>query len=285
MIAAFAITLSYSASAHECARSKSKEISTSRADSHNEHAHRPRSAPIAPYTPSSPFIAESGSPHPVSDKQEDSAPQKVANDPKYTGSLAESQKKLEIDWGLVANWVSAIFTAIAAISAGRAATVAAGANSISRENAKKELRAYVTVRHGASINQCKKRRLKFEFRPIIVNVGQTPAKEVEIVSNMVVTDKHITEDFDFNIMQSPHKSVVTLGAQQDRFTVIIAQRFFTLSELKAIRNGLALMYVYGSVSYKDIFDERRFTNYCFLINFGLRRNPTWYSAQYHNDSD
>jgi hypothetical protein len=52
----------------------------------------------------------------------------------------------------------------------------------SERTAKRQLRAYISVEMGTNFRQ--NRRVRFEFRPIVNNNGQTPANEVKILSKI-----------------------------------------------------------------------------------------------------
>jgi hypothetical protein len=51
-------------------------------------------------------------------------------------------------------------------------------------NGRRQLRAYLPVEPGTTFRQSKKHRAKFEFRPTVVNNGQTPASNVKILSKV-----------------------------------------------------------------------------------------------------
>ena len=155
------------------------------------------------------------------------------------------------------------------------------------KTAERQIRAYVSVKVGYSFNQGGKNKLKFEFRPILTNVGQTPAFETEVISALKVLPYPLPSDYDFSLPSSNDgRSIMTLGMQQERFTSIVFDRKLSFRELRQIKKASEKrLYVYGIVKYKDVFGRRRHTNYCYSILFAQRRSPTWFAMNCHNDSN
>lgn len=174
----------------------------------------------------------------------------------------------------------------AADAASRAAVAAEKTASIAQKTAKQELRAYVNVDAGNSFNQGGKQRLFFEFRPIIENTGQTPAYDLEVISDVRLLPYPIPSGYDFSLPPSTPKSVTTLGPGKSKFTNSIMKRKLTLSELRLVaRSPTNRLCLYGTVRYRDSFNEWHYTNFCFTFLFGMRRHPQWNTTQQHNDSN
>jgi hypothetical protein len=181
---------------------------------------------------------------------------------------------------------SLLDTREAAEAAKDSALAASNSVALAERTAQRQLRAYITVEIGSGCNQGGKRKLFFEFRPVIKNVGQTPAYDVEVISKVSVMPLPIPADYNFSLVPSPIKSVMTLGPQQNRFTAVVLGKKLSLSELREIRNAKnKAIHVYGTVTYRDVFDVWRHTNYCYSIYFWHRRAPTWNATELHNDSD
>jgi hypothetical protein len=153
------------------------------------------------------------------------------------------------------------------------------------KTAERQLRAYVSVESGAMFRQSRKTGLRFEFRPNVVNNGQTPAQDVKITSFLRITEPKIPEGLDYRLPITPG-SVSTIGPRQARFHSAIASRRLTIAELRQIQIGTHVFHVFGSVTYRDIFNEPRATNFSFVIYPGKNtRSAVWHHTAQNNDAD
>jgi hypothetical protein len=157
------------------------------------------------------------------------------------------------------------------------------------ETAQRQLRAYLTTVTGQCIRQSARPRknggVKFEFRPIILNTGQTPAYAVTSISDVKFLSYEEAANFKFVVPPLTSSGVVTLGSRQDRFSQVIFSRKLTWAELKQFRAGTHAFFVYGTIHYRDAFKEPRFTDYGYAVGWWPRRgDPIWRSIN-HNDSD
>jgi hypothetical protein len=85
------------------------------------------------------------------------------------------------------------------------------------DTAAMELRAYVSVESGSSFRQNRRRRLQFEFRPVIRNNGATPASKVRIASMIDIVSPNIPSNFTFPMSEVVgERSVTTIGRGQER---------------------------------------------------------------------
>ncbi len=151
-----------------------------------------------------------------------------------------------------------------------------------------QLRAYLSIATGEGFRQGAVKGLKFEFRPVVINTGQTPAYKVNISGALLFLETTTAADFDWdgNIPAPTGAGVLTLGTQQNRFTKGILDRTLNKAELRQFRKGTHSLYVFGKVTYLVAFQRQRYTNYCFLIGAWNKRGPaTWITTFRHNDSD
>jgi hypothetical protein len=149
----------------------------------------------------------------------------------------------------------------------------------------RQLRAYVSVEAGAMFRQSKRKRLRFEFRPNIVNNGTTPAKDVRVVSFIRNVPTAIPDNFDYRLSHTIG-SVSTIGPRQSRFHSIVANRNLTIAELREIQNGTNVFHAYGTVIYTDIFGIGRTTNFSFIIFPGKSSQfAVWHYTAQNNDAD
>ena len=155
-----------------------------------------------------------------------------------------------------------------------------------RKSSERQLRAYLTSTVGGAYRQGASRGLKFEFRPVVVNTGQTPAYNVNSVSSIQLMTLEEALTFDFSLPEAAGQSVMTLGPHQERFTPTIFDRRLSKAELRDFKKGNRRLFVYGTIHYRDTFRKRRHTNYCYVINWwGKRAPPIWHTANRHNDSN
>jgi hypothetical protein len=156
------------------------------------------------------------------------------------------------------------------------------------ESAESQSRAYISVATGAGWRQGQAKGLKFEFRPVFKNVGQTPAYDVTVACNIKFVAQADIEGFDYeaNLVRPTISTGLTLGKDQDRFTHAILDRGLTKAELRQYRRGTHTLLVFGSVRYRDAFRRNRYANFSYMIGWWAKRGlPTWHSTARHNDSD
>jgi hypothetical protein len=159
-----------------------------------------------------------------------------------------------------------------------------------RKSNERQLRAYLTTAVGQSFRQGASRKLKLEFRPIVLNTGQTPAYDVHVLNNMALLTPEQALIYDFRISEQARlggvKTLMTLGPRQDRFTHVIAGRQLTRAEMRDWIGNKKLVYVYGTIYYRDAFKKPRFTNFCYSVVYWRKRGAAlWHNINRHNESD
>lgn len=93
-----------------------------------------------------------------------------------------------------------------------------------RVSARQQLRAYLSMEIGTTYRQSRKRRGWFEFRPTVVNNGQTPASKVRILSRIDFVDSAIRADFDYgiaNVGAPPGGSVTAIAPGKDKLNRVV----------------------------------------------------------------
>jgi hypothetical protein len=153
-----------------------------------------------------------------------------------------------------------------------------------KRTAERQLRAYVSVESGGMFRQSRKRRLRFEFRPNVINNGQTPANDVRIVSFLRISAPAIPDSFDYSLLPI-QGSVNTIGPRQGRFHSIVASQNLAIPQLREIQKGSFVFHIYGKVTYSDIFGVERATNFSFIIFPGKSsQGAVWHYTPQHNDA-
>jgi hypothetical protein len=153
---------------------------------------------------------------------------------------------------------------------------------------RRQMRAYVSVEIGASVRQNRRNKTRFEFRPVLHNNGQTPAKDVRVVSICSVEAPMIPADFDYatSMATGGMTCAVTIFPHQNKFHSSVFLRDVTLSEMRELLKGTKVFHLWGRVSYKDVFDEPKYTHFSFVIFVPTNKRglPIWHSTEQHNDA-
>jgi hypothetical protein len=134
--------------------------------------------------------------------------------------------------------------------------------AIGKERSAAQMRAYLTVLVGGAIYQERDKNLKFEGKPILANTGHTPAHKVSYSANAQILPVPLPTDFTFPV--SSHRTGSGLLGPQQKFILnAVALDYVADDEVGNIKLGKGrALYVWGDVTYEDIFGERHFTNFC-----------------------
>ncbi len=137
------------------------------------------------------------------------------------------------------------------------------------DSSKRELRAYLNVVIGEAIWQ--ERRppavggdLMFEGRPLLINTGRTPAKNIIFKARAAVLpaplprSTRLPEEPDIEIPPS------MLGSQQSASMFAIVDGFRPDDEVDIIKSGHGNigLYVWGKITYDDDFGDPHFFRFC-----------------------
>ena len=201
-----------------------------------------------------------------------------SNAPNQLPQGAEEKRfrlELTIFWGGV----------IAAIIAAFAVGYPGWENYIAQEGAKRQLRAYIDVRTKGmtKIEEGSVPRVHDSF----YNIGRTPAYDNGSSSHITVAEypltKKLVNDECSHARTNPNASKWFVGKVSRPETVREAP--FTASEVEAIKDGKAAVYLHGRVCYRDIFNESHRTDFCTYWKWNAGRvSPGLYCDQ-GNSSD
>jgi hypothetical protein len=131
-----------------------------------------------------------------------------------------------------------------------------------KERTAQQMRAYLAVAVGAAIYQERNKPLKFEGKPLLVNSGHTPAYKVSYRAKAEILSIPLPKDFAFPL---PDEVVggAMLGPQQNATLSAIVDDFSEDAEVEDIKIGKGkCLYIWGIVTYEDIFGEARRTRFC-----------------------
>jgi hypothetical protein len=157
--------------------------------------------------------------------------------------------------------------------------------SIVRERTAQQMRAYLTVLVGLAVYQEREKGTRFEGKPLLVNSGPTPARAVKYRARADILPIPLPEDFNFPLPEK-HVEGGIMGPHQNANMSAIVENFIEDGEVEnaKLNKGKAL-YVWGIVTYADIFGEPHYTKFCQSLFF-LPDGKIWgtYTPNY-NDGD
>lgn len=163
-----------------------------------------------------------------------------------------------------------------------AAIVAVRALRMARDTARRQLRAYVFPIY-AHIRDVRASRPTFVID--IKNFGQTPAYGLR-VKTALQSGSH---PLDTKLVPEVQSSIATaqLAPQAALFDEIALNRSLSASEISALAEGSAAIYLFGEIEYFDIYKKKRWTTFRMRLG-GPEGIPTHGRLGYHeegNDAD
>lgn len=155
-----------------------------------------------------------------------------------------------------------------------------------RERTAQQMRAYVTVNIGTAVYQERNKGLRFEGKPLLINTGHTPARNVSFRTSAAILEAPLPGDFTFPFT-TEIQSTATVGAGQNAVLSGIVEDFVDDAEVEDIKIGKAkrCLFVWGIVTYEDIFGESHYTKFCQSLFWQLDSKGVYgYYYPKHNDS-
>ena len=162
----------------------------------------------------------------------------------------------------------------------------------SEEASRRELRAYLTVVIGAALFQERRDEekggdLKFECRPLLVNTGRTPARKVIFKARAAVMPIPLPKGI--NLPDAPDEDMGgnILGSQQNANMSAVVDGFCADKDVENIKHGIGdkALYVWGRVTYEDVFGEDHFTRFCHHVYWDLNGDVRGHYIPGRNDAD
>jgi hypothetical protein len=190
-------------------------------------------------------------------------------------SAGEQAEAMERHIGEAARSANAMEQVVASINAGNRAV----------------MRAYLAVTIGSAIYQ--ERRvgqpdLKFEARPNLVNTGNTQARKVRIMQRKaaILPNPH-PSDFVFQLPDDdPTQGDSVVGAHLTYILNSVVDDFVPDVDIQAIKEGTGqALYVWGLVTYEDIFGEKHRTKYALQLYWLVNNTVGGFYVPGQNDAD
>lgn len=204
--------------------------------------------------------------------------------------------------GLIGLYWQVVLTRKAVEDTSEATEAMRESNRIAQDNARRQLRAYVSVSPGEfSLDMIKPREHKVTLALVFRNGGATPAYQFQHGGNIVVFQPdraraYFTEGYKTAPITG-EGSQITLHTQQDHYGVIESMRLITSAEFDQLQKGNASLYAYGFASYQDIFGVSYTTRFCYELepadsrkSVGARDKSgeapiVWTFPAFHNGAD
>ncbi|AMP09477.1 putative lipoprotein [Collimonas arenae] len=150
----------------------------------------------------------------------------------------------------------------------------------------KQMRAYLQVEIGQAVHQAV--GIKFAASPIIVNKGVTPAKNVCFTLNAAILSSNMLPNFMFEDRGEKTINDAGLAAGQHFIiSCIVAERYSEAEVADIVDQNDKSLFVWGTVTYDDVFGGAWKTDYCHNYNFfrdGEKIGFNNYYFQRHNGS-
>jgi hypothetical protein len=150
----------------------------------------------------------------------------------------------------------------------------------------KQMRAYLSVIIGSAVYQERTKGLKFEAKPLVINAGHTPAKNVTTRSNAaILPGPSLPDDFTFPL-PSEIKSTATIGAGQNAHLSAVVEDLVEDAEVEDIKLGKhpKCLWVWGIVTYEDVFGETQSSKFCQSL-FWSSDNKNVFGYYYHKNNE
>jgi hypothetical protein len=193
---------------------------------------------------------------------------------KTVDASSEQSKAMERHIGEAARSADAMEKVVTTIDAGNKAV----------------MRAYLTAVIGSPIFQ--ERRLgqsdlKFEGRPHLVNTGNTQARKVRILIKAAILPSPLPSGFVFPPLEELRDiGDATVAAHQTYIMAGIVEDFVPDAEVASIKEGAGkCLYVWGVVTYEDIFGDRHTTKFGQQITWLPNGQAFGYYISGQNDAD
>jgi hypothetical protein len=157
---------------------------------------------------------------------------------------------------------------------------------VMRRTGQRQLRAYIVAGINNVDIQGPENEVSVSLGVSIKNTGQTPAHDLSVVSRTRLLEHPIKMPFDFSLLTGNDPSRAVLGAGQETGSESPANKFFTGDEMMRAENpeGGFRIYTWGSVTYRDVFGHKHYTNFCSSLIF-TKREAMVHASEHHNDAN
>jgi hypothetical protein len=168
------------------------------------------------------------------------------------------------------------------------AEVARGTLLTMQDTAERQLRAYIIAKaidaDEVRINGSED-AVMVTVRIVIKNTGQTPAHNLKIASKTELVRHPIPLPFNFTLISGPDPSVSLLGAGESIESESRPNEPFDGNAMMVAKEPEcgAQIYTWGTVTYRDVFGNDQWTNFCSSLIF-RGDEILAHASEHHNDA-
>lgn len=212
------------------------------------------------------------------------------------GEKAAHEARRATTWSIVAT----LLNALGLVAVGAALYLTIQSNRIARDTARRQLRAYVSVKvMGLEVTADSQGNLGLVFRTVARNGGETPAYDCNHYGTISAIPRNeaalrLSAPMPIDDPSSAGGSVIHAG---EEFTSVMRNNAVLDSlAITALKAGEANLFAFGVTSYTDTFGCKQRTDYCYMLENdtfsetldtsekapGDRIPIEWYVAAFHN---
>jgi hypothetical protein len=148
---------------------------------------------------------------------------------------------------------------------------------------RKQMRAYITVEASSAVCQDRKSNLRFGASPRITNAGLTPARNVSYQITAAILDANLPNDYQFENLGVKYVNDATLIPRQGFGGTAHVEEYFEESEVEEIMSAKnKRLYVWGTVTYDDIYGGSWTTNFCYHFFFCMDGGAVKWNSYFNN---
>ena len=148
-----------------------------------------------------------------------------------------------------------------------------------------QLRAYVSVLLGGIIPQNRETNYRYEVQMWLVNTGHTPAHAIRFASRLQIFPFPLPDDVDLTLTAGKLDAAGHVNTGQRFFFRTVLDNLISDEEINEIMRGnIRKLYVYGTVFYRDSFNEEHYTNFCQFGVWDVAGNFSTINTTRHNDA-
>lgn len=177
----------------------------------------------------------------------------------------------------------AVSMAVNAAQIVRSVEITDGIAKVQRDFSKMQMRAYVSVLIGGGLYQ--DHNLRFQCDPVLLNSGNTPARDVRFKIAADVLPFNLPPDFRFPMPREWGGGNILDPQQSGSLTAVVPERIPD-AEAEDVKRGVGekSLYVWGIIEYRDVFKKRHRRTFAQRIYwiasaFDDDGNPTGWSTR------
>ncbi len=129
----------------------------------------------------------------------------------------------------------------------------------------KQMRAYVAVDLGQATYQDE--NLRFSANAVLTNTGLTPARDVSFSITAAILDLQQANTMEFPQGEARENDATLHPRQAFTVNAVVPDRYADADAAAIMRGEPRRLFVWGSVTYSDIYDEAHETQFCHSFIF------------------